>query len=442
MTAFAARLAGVQAGPGWLPWLLAGGAALALLAAAAMAFNRLLKMRTAQLLEVNERLRREAERRKQTLRALSESEQKFRGIFNKAFQFLGLLRPDGTIIELNRTALRFSGVNREDLVDQPFWEMPWWEGAAEERERVRAAIGRAAQGEFVRYEVDVQGAGNRAMTVDLSITPVKDEHENVVLLIPEGRNVSARKRTRQRLLAYQEELRALTLELSLAEEAERKRLASALHDSVGQSIALVNMKLEQLIPPAGDEEAPALLGDVHRLLDETLRQLRTLTFELSPPILYELGLGAALEWLCDHFQRLHPEVLFSFNADGEPETLDESIRTLVFQAARELLTNAAKHARATRVNVRMAIQVGCIAVEVRDDGVGFDLAALPACLAEKQSYGIFSVRERIRYVGGTVRVQSEPGKGTTVSLSAPVRPVPSAEKGVPCEHESSVGRRS
>jgi PAS domain S-box-containing protein len=155
-------------------------------------------------------------------RQLQQSEQKFRAVFNQTFQFIGLLEVDGTVIECNQTSLDFAGIELEDVVGQPFWETPWWEvesrrdvamqrlyksevGAqalrflTPKQEQLREAIQRAAQGEFVRYEVEVRGAGDAMATIDFSLKPVRDERGNVILLIPEGRDISERKQAEQQL---------------------------------------------------------------------------------------------------------------------------------------------------------------------------------------------------------------------------------------------------
>ncbi|MFP4439801.1 MAG: PAS domain S-box protein [Chloroflexaceae bacterium] len=117
----------------------------------------------------------------------------FRAIFNSTFQFIGLLQPDGILLEANQTALDFGGLTPEDVIGRPFWECPWWTITPATQAELRAAITRAAQGEFVRYEVDVCGATGQIMTLDFSLKPLFDAAGNVTLLIPEGRDITDRK---------------------------------------------------------------------------------------------------------------------------------------------------------------------------------------------------------------------------------------------------------
>lgn len=125
--------------------------------------------------------------------ALKASERRFRAIFNQTFQFIGLLEPDGTLIEVNQTALDFGGLKAEEVIGRPFWEARWWSLSNEIQVKLQHAIALAAAGEFVRYEVEVLGANDEVLSIDFSLKPIQDEMGNVVLLIPEGRDITLRK---------------------------------------------------------------------------------------------------------------------------------------------------------------------------------------------------------------------------------------------------------
>jgi PAS domain S-box-containing protein len=128
--------------------------------------------------------------RQQAELALKQSEQRFRGIFDQTFQFMGLLEPNGKIIEANQTALDFIGATLADVVGKPFWLTPWWAISQEAQKLCQEAVNRGAKGEFIRFEVDCLGINNQIITVDFSLTPFKDETGQVVMLIPEGRDIS------------------------------------------------------------------------------------------------------------------------------------------------------------------------------------------------------------------------------------------------------------
>ncbi|MGB5972647.1 MAG: PAS domain S-box protein [Nodosilinea sp.] len=131
--------------------------------------------------------------------ALRESQQRFEAIFNQMYQFIGLLAPDGTVLETNQTALAFGGFEREAVVGHPFWEAGWGQISSDTQTQLKQAIAAAAQGKFVRYEVIMQGANQRVITIDFSLRPVLGEQGQVVLLIPEGRDITERKKMEEEL---------------------------------------------------------------------------------------------------------------------------------------------------------------------------------------------------------------------------------------------------
>ena len=141
-----------------------------------------------------------SERQKQEYyQQLLNSEQKFKAIFDRTFQFTGLLTPDGTVLEANQTALDFAGISLSDVVDKPFWLAHWWQISTQTQADLRSAIAKARMGEFIRYRVKVQGKGDRVITLDFSLRPVKDEAGEVILLIPEGRDISEQLKAEQAL---------------------------------------------------------------------------------------------------------------------------------------------------------------------------------------------------------------------------------------------------
>lgn len=188
--------------------------------------------------------------RKQTEAALQDSERRFRAIFNQTFQFSGLLKPDGVLLEANQTALDFGGLQLEDVIDRPVWLARWWTTSPETQKRLQAAVTEAASGQFIRYEVEVLGARDVVATIDFSLKPVRDEQGDVVLLIFEGRDISDRKQVEAALQQAHNELEARvhqrTAELKQSNEqlrseiVERQRAEAALQSSVATNRALIN----------------------------------------------------------------------------------------------------------------------------------------------------------------------------------------------------------
>jgi signal transduction histidine kinase len=237
-----------------------------------------------------------------------------------------------------------------------------------------------------------------------------------------NKEVLQRKRAEEQLAAYQADLRSLASQLTLAEEQERRRLAVHLHDQIGQNLALSNIKLQELRSSLEKNGANGLMGEVDnlsRLLTQTIEETQSLTSRISPPILYDLGLEAALEWLTERFSQQHG-LLAYFESDRQPKPVDENLRVLLFQAVQELLVNVVKHARAHSLKVSMWRQDDSLHIGVEDDGVGYDPSIPPYRNGKGGGFGLFSIRERLRPLGGKLEVKSEPNGGTEFVLSVPL----------------------
>ena len=229
-----------------------------------------------------------------------------------------------------------------------------------------------------------------------------------------------RRSVEQRLVIYQEELRSLTTELALSEERERRKIAQAIHDKIGQVLAIVNIKIEALLAVTSDNELARTLSDTHELVSEAIKDSRSLTFDLSPPILYELGYKAALEWFVE---RVEEQFGFIVKLKCRMKELPLSIewRVMLFLAARELLINAAKHAKAQTAQISVEKKKDGIVVIVKDDGIGMNVARIKQGEASREGFGLFSIQERMKHMGGRFDISSKPNHGTRVTLFVPLQ---------------------
>jgi len=250
--------------------------------------------------------------------------------------------------------------------------------------------------------------------------PVQDEHGVVRRIAGIAEDITQWKSAEEQLRAYQRQLRSLASELSLAEERERHSIAADLHDHVGQTLALAKIKLGGHRESLSDPEQLASIDEVRELLDHTIRDTRSLYLELSPPVLYELGFESAVEWLCDQTHKQHG-IVCNVHNDAQPKPLGDDFRIVLFQAVRELLFNVAKHAQVTQANVTLERIGDDLRVQVEDTGVGFHPDTETEEVSGMQGYGLFSIGERISFLGGSFDVQSEPGKGTRVMITAPLK---------------------
>lgn len=239
-------------------------------------------------------------------------------------------------------------------------------------------------------------------------------------------------RTRD-LVASNHRLQALASELTLAEQRERKRLASELHDYLAQILALGRIKMSQLRQKVSTQPdaVQQLVAEVDNLLEKAGEYTRSLMAKLNPPVLDELGLPSALTWLAKQMP-LHG-LLVDVSLSQERVPLPDDQAVLLFQSVRELLINVAKHAGTDRATVSLTVDPDQeLRIEVQDQGRGFDPVAMEA-KSENGHFGLFSVKERMQAMGGRLEVKSKPGEGTTVTMTLPLAKRKPAEVGLPAE---------
>ncbi|HKW85679.1 MAG TPA: response regulator, partial [Nitrospiraceae bacterium] len=221
------------------------------------------------------------------------------------------------------------------------------------------------------------------------------------------------------------QLRALATELNLAEQRERRRLATELHDHLQQTLVLGKLKLgqgkrlAQSIPACAD-----VIKQVDEVFSDALQYTRSLVADLSPPVLRDHGLSAALKWLAD-YMRKHEMAVNVMSPEQEDVALPEDQAVLLFQSVRELLINSSKYAGTGQATVALERRDGQLQIVVRDEGAGFEphAAAVPAETAHgglSSKFGLFSIRERMKALGGTFEIESALGRGTTATLMLPL----------------------
>jgi len=234
-------------------------------------------------------------------------------------------------------------------------------------------------------------------------------------------NTIRRKKAEQKMLHYQTQLKSLASQLSLIEERERSRIAAELHDRIGQSLVISKISLQSLLQSSSVKEQNKRLKEACRLFDKIIQDTRSLTTELSSPVLRELGLEAAVaEWLTEQVENKY-NITTEFETDGKQKPLSKDIATLLFRNVRELLINVVKHSRANKVKVSIRRSDNQIQVGVEDNGIGFELADVSSVAIETHGFGLFSIRERLEQIGGHFEIKSRPGQGTVATIMAPLK---------------------
>jgi DNA-binding NarL/FixJ family response regulator len=215
------------------------------------------------------------------------------------------------------------------------------------------------------------------------------------------------------------QLRALASELTTAEQKERKRLAKILHDYIQQLLVSALMQLGSVRRDPNSERAFEVLQGIETILKDALAASRSLTVELSPPILHESGLAAGLKWLADRMWEKN-QFKVHVHTDGPAEPATEEQRFLLFECTRELLFNAMKHAGVHEAEVSVFHgDDKRVKVKVEDHGKGFDFDQVRDRNGDQVTFGLFSIQQRLTHLGGMMEVETEPERGVCVTLTSP-----------------------
>jgi PAS domain S-box-containing protein len=351
--------------------------------------------------------------RKLAEKALHESEERYRGLFENAREAFVLVGLDGNIACVNRFVEEY-GFKREELVGRKLFDFVAEGDAA----RAVADFTTLLGGTLVKGEMEVV-APKGVFSVEYRDNPIKrgDQIVGVQVILTD---ITERKKAEQQLLDYQNKLRRLAAELTLAEERERRRIAVGVHDQIAQRLALAKLTLQSLGVSSSEARTSSTVEAVCKDIDRVIEDAHSLTFELSNPVLYEVGLEGAVEsWLAREVRDRHG-IEYTFKADERPVDLDKEKRVAVFHVVRELLTNVIKHAKARHVDVRVERIAKTVRITVQDDGVGFRPSAVGPSGSKSGGFGLFNVREKLDYLGGSLKIESAPGEGTCIVIVVPL----------------------
>ena len=357
--------------------------------------------------------------RKQAEEALRESEKKYKNLLNNIPGMVYSAKSDWST-EVIYNSENICGYSTEDFSSQ---KVNWLDIIhPDDKEKVvkeAAELEKKRTGTVQEYRI-IDKSGN--------IRWVEDRKTSVFLRegVFEGIDgavfdITEHKLAEEKLLGYQQRLQDLASEMSLTEERERKRIAVELHDQITQKLILFKLKIGMLQDSKLSPELIEPLDEMYKYLDNVIEEMRSLIFDVGSPTLYELGLEVAVrEWLNEEIQKKHG-IQVEFKSDGLPKVLDEDISALLYRSVRELLVNVVKHSQAQHVNISIRYVNGNIHVNVIDDGVGFQVPLEELGSNKTGGFGLFSIRERLRYFGGNIDIESESGHGTQVRLSVPIK---------------------
>jgi PAS domain S-box-containing protein len=347
---------------------------------------------------------------------MRQSEEKHRSILQSMEEGYYEMDLDGRITFCNDALCRITGYERGELMGidpRTFME----ETDSAQLNNTLQQVLRTGE-PALATELKLTSKDGQPRHVEISVSLIRPSNGRAMGFRGIARDVTQRKQASSKLLTYQRRLRSLAGELAQAEERERRRIAIDLHDGVGQYLAACKLRLSSMLDQRRKPE-PETGEQVMRLLEQAIRDTRSLTARLSPRILHELGLEAALEWLAQNCrERFGLEC--SFEHDKIKRTLNDDLRTTLFRAASELVLNTAKHAQARRAWINLGQEGDRLRLVVADDGIGFDYSE--ALERRRSGLGLFSLRERLELLGGRLEVESPPGGGTRATIWIPMAP--------------------
>ncbi len=321
-----------------------------------------------------------------------------------------LLDRDGRVASWNEGAERLTGYSRADVVGRPHSMLCRLADAADghpARELERARALGFSETEAVRVRRD--GSEFRA---SVSTSAILDDAGTLRGFAQVTRDLTERR-------VADQALRHLSQRLLVAQEDERRRIARELHDEVGQVLTSVKLSLQWLRRDCGPAASVGRLDDSLANVDRAIAGVRDLALRLRPALLDELGLVSALRWYVDRFAR-SSQLQFELHLEPLDERLPLEVEVGCFRIAQEALTNVLRHAQARRVTVALERRPGELELRVRDDGRGFDRAAVQARAARGECAGLSGMRERVGLLDGALALESETGRGSLVRACFPL----------------------
>jgi two-component system CheB/CheR fusion protein len=327
-----------------------------------------------------------------------------------------ILDPAGRIIAFNRASQERSGYSFREVEGRMFWDFLLPPEEVDEAKSVFASILRGA-GPASTYERTWIGKdGSRRVIASSSIGRCGADGA-VRQIISTGIDITPRKLAQDALRRSENQLRRLTVNLLIAQEDERKRVARELHDDLNQRMAMLANEVATLeqTPPGSTRLLRKQLRSLRARVDQLSDDLRRTAHRLHPSVLEHFGLVAAVESHCSDFMKLH-RIQLKLAHRNVPESIPFDVSLCLYRVTQECLNNVAKHSGAREVTVAIEGDKDGILLSVTDNGTGFD----PVLMADQSGLGIVGIRERVRLVDGVVSINSQPGRGTQIDVRVPM----------------------
>lgn len=350
-------------------------------------------------------------------KVLRESEDRFRKLVEHAKA--GILELDyqaNRIVGVNDSLLSMSGYTRDEILSMNPMDL-----MTEESKKIYARrFSQRLAGEIISpdsiYQFITKNGREKWVQLNTNINYMDGRPLKADVIVTD---ITRLKEVESELVSYQSKLKQLSVQLSRSEESQRRQLASRLHESVSQELFAAQLKLNALGKSLDDPEYSSKVEDIKSQIVKSIKDIRGITYDLSPPVLYDLGLKEALESLAKSISaQYHLPVNARFS--GSLENMDDEIKIITYRVIREIVQNAIKHARASFIDILVDNKNNTLRVDVADNGVGFDADTLSKGQYSNDGFGLFDIREKINHLGGHLTIHSTPGSGTRIGLRVPL----------------------
>ncbi|MCF8302766.1 MAG: PAS domain-containing sensor histidine kinase [Bacteroidales bacterium] len=362
-----------------------------------------------------DKLNNELEKNRQYSHKLKENEERYRSLFENAPNPI-YIDFNTQIILPNKAFLDLIGARSEEEVMgmSPFDVFhPDYHEQIESRIKKMIDKGNPVplvHEQIIRFD-------KKVIDVEVTAAPFTYQGKRAIHVVM--RDVTDERMQKHKLEEYRKSLQDLTTELSVVEEKQRKEIAANIHDHLSQSLVISKMKLKDVMKQSGIEALKTEMQTVLDLISQAINNSRKITYDLSPTVLYELGLVEAVYWLKDKVEEEN-DIDVAFTPYEEEPEIPESQLILLFRTIQELINNTLKHASADKIEIMFKNQKEGLEIRIIDNGKGFDVKELKMMRKEKSGFGLFAVRERVENMRGTFHIDSKPGAGTSVTIYLPL----------------------
>ena len=343
---------------------------------------------------------------------LQDAEEYAQNIIDSSLDMIIAVNKERCIAEFNKAAQEAFGYSKEEVVGN---HIKMLYSSEEVGRKISTAV--MEKGNFIGEITNIRKNGERFPSL-LSASALHNKKGEIIGKVGNSRDITEQKKAEEELRKSQKELRELSAHLQSVREMERTSIAREIHDELGQLLTALKMDLSLLHEslPQNIKSVDDKIESMTNLIDEIIESVQKISSKLRPGILDVLGLNAAIEWLTKEFHN-RTGIICETVLDFDDSNINHDYSTTIFRIIQETLTNVTRHSQATAVNIKLKEKNEKLLLIIEDNGVGIKEDQISG----SQSFGLLGIRERMYSVEGEVKISGFPGKGTTVTVSAPIK---------------------